>query len=130
MEDARNKSFASRMRFLGPTEGNSAKQFTRQLPLLGFGWVGDSLLKGTLSDIAAGPSREIAVTERESSDRQLRFHEEWYSQPCGTTPRFLLTLSIAIMRSKYHVLFPPTNSQGPYIAFDSRPFLLSEVLHE
>ena len=99
MEDARNKSSASRMRFSGPTEGNSAEPFARQPPLLGFGSVGDSLLKGSLSDIAARPSGEIAATERESSDPLLRFHEEWYSQPCGTTPRFLLTLSIAIMRS-------------------------------
>jgi hypothetical protein len=68
MEDARNKSSASRMRFSGPTEGNSAKPFARQPPLLGFGWVGDSLLKGSLSDIAARSSGEIAATERESSD--------------------------------------------------------------
>jgi hypothetical protein len=108
------------MRFSGPTEGNSAKPFARQPPLPGFGWVGDSLLKGSLSDIAARSSGEIAATERESSDPLSGSG----TQPCGTTPRFLLTLSIAIMRSKYHVLF----ERNHFVAVSTSVHLTRSIL--
>ena len=66
---ARKKSSPSRTRFSGPTGGISTELSARQLPLLGFGWVGGSLLERLTVDMAARPSGKIAVTEREKSER-------------------------------------------------------------
>ena len=59
-----NKSSARRMRFSGPTGGNSTKWSVLQLPLLESGRASDSLLKGSVSAMAVRSSRKIATTER------------------------------------------------------------------
>ena len=55
MKKARKKSSPSRMRFSRLVGGNLTELSARQLPLLVFTYVGDSLLKKSASDMAVRP---------------------------------------------------------------------------
>jgi len=84
-----NKSSPNRMRSSGPTGGNSTKPFDSQPPLLGFSWMGDSLLEGSAQSAAlmtTRPGGNIAVAEREGGNSFLRLNGGRTHSLMGITP--------------------------------------------
>ena len=80
------KSFPSRMRFLWLSESYSTGLSARELSLLEFRVVCDSLLRSSRPSMAARPSVKIVATEGESSDPLSRLHGEYNPGLVGTTP--------------------------------------------
>ena len=117
----RNKSSASGTRFLRPTEGNSTRWPSRQLPLLGFNSVGHSLLKGSTWDMAACLDRKTTAAGRECSERlrfhgSIRLHTDVHPQPREwqfTTPAELTrVLPTSRSRSLVSCLRSPSGTRG------------------
>jgi hypothetical protein len=89
--------------------------------LFGFGWVGDSLLGGSSSDMAARPSGKITATERESSGPVLRLHEQYTRSLAETTPFAHGIFLSEGPSTKFPRILPVVIIRGPFPPFTFIP---------